>query len=187
MDKRNPSRNSKSEKERTHLRSFIKGLNAEDTTPQDSNYDPSNEVSDEKTSKKKGQKKRPKNIFRIISQHFKKQSGIYISLLATAFLALLVTPVIGLNREMGETKTELNNTKSLLEENKKMITSVQNDLNTTKNDFNSYKVNIAKYEGANTTHDSNKSDYYQQQITELIKAVGSIKTYLVTKFKAKFE
>ena len=85
MSSRNPSKSSKSEKERQWLQQQLKQVSSSDTAPIESPFEPSNTVSGD-TIPKKSPKPRPKSWDRIIKNHFTKNSATYITLFITCLL-----------------------------------------------------------------------------------------------------
>jgi actin-related protein len=173
MDNRNPSRAGKSEREKQHLRQQLKRVSSEDTALTDLPFEASNSVSNDKFPKKSS--RRPQPFSRKLRNHFKSNSATYITFFVTVAISLFILPLFGLNREIGELKTDVSNVKESVVE----LNSVKNQSIGGNN-----MVNQAIKELEETKQRVMK---ISDQVSELVNKVTAIRTYLLNRFSAKID
>ncbi|MFA6079153.1 MAG: hypothetical protein WC779_05345 [Candidatus Omnitrophota bacterium] len=170
MSNRNPSRCSKSEKERQYLQHELKKVSSSDTAPIDSPFEPSNALSKE-AAPKKSAKRRPQPVGRRIAGHFKKHSAKYVTCFIGLVATLYICPLFTMNREIGEVKSEIMHIKEQ---------SINNDR------FKGQNISeISSRLMEEITSIKQQLDKMSYFIFELSSKTSSIRTYLLNKFGAK--
>lgn len=137
MLSRNPSRSRKSSKEMQYLQESIKKIDSSDTANVESPFEATNKVNADKEIKKST--KRPKTFGEVVKKHLKKNLAAYVCLIIGYIVfQMIIYPLIGLNREMGEVKTKVESVKSTIESevyiskqnNREFSTQISNLYNT---------------------------------------------------------
>jgi len=184
MDKRNFSRNAKSSKEQQRLRSAVKLHSSEDTTPLDSPFDASNQTSKDVEPRSIASKPRPKSLKKKFTGHFKRNFATYLTFgIGSILIPIVIMPLIGLNREMGETKVEVKETRKLLDHS---IQSQHAELNKINSRLDKVKEEFRESKNL-LSAGAKLADSHENTISYLVKKMESIRTYLVNRFNAKID